>query len=294
MNPAVRKISTRPASMNPPPVPALFLAISLGATLCSGTIVMAQEPLPTLLAKRGELIVDDDGSRGREDKVTVKFDQGVTSRAWAGKWQRSPGDENGWRSTWAPGMGHTPVVNYTGFDEEDLVAEVTFRFGRMSEPWQHQCFRIAFDRRPEITGHILSAWANPNNDFIESGFLLQHIRKTPEKKIIEDLLLDFQDLDAEPETWHTAILEVAGDEALFRMGDHVAYAKADQVRTSKNLVSLTLGTTWHEVRRVRIWRAEPHPEWEERKPGILAARHPWKPQPHRYSQPPKRERGERK
>ncbi len=36
------------------------------------------------------------------------------------------------------------------------------------------------------------------------------------------------------------------------MGDHVAYAKAEQIRMPKNLVSLTLGTTWHEIKRVRI------------------------------------------
>ncbi len=60
------------------------------------------------------------------------------------------------------------------------------------------------------------------NDFIETGFLLQHIRKTPEKKIIEDLLLDRQSLTVEPKVWYTATLEIVGDEALFRMGDHVA------------------------------------------------------------------------
>ena len=66
---------------------------------------------------------------------------------------------------------------YQGFDEENLIIEVTFRFGKNTEPWHHQCFRIAADRRPDITGHILSAWANVNNDFIESGLLLQHIRE---------------------------------------------------------------------------------------------------------------------
>jgi hypothetical protein len=69
------------------------------------------------------------------------------------------------------------------------------------------------------------------------------------------------------------------DEALFRMGDHVAYAKAEQIRMPKNLVSLTLGTTWHEIKRVRIWHAEANSEWEANKDTILKLRKPFTTRP---------------
>lgn len=241
-------------------------------------------PIPTLLAKRGELILHDDGSKDRGRKQSPTFENGAKIRAGAGKWQRSPEDEKVWRSTW-PQKGHTPVMSYTGFKETDLVAEVTFRYGPMTKPWHDQCFRIAFDRRPDITGHIASAWANLNNDFIESGFLLQHIRKTKEKQIIQDLLLDHQSLSIKPEIWYTAVLEVVDNEALFRMGDHIAYSKANPIREPKNLVSLTLGKTWHEVRQVRIWKAEPNPEWEALKAKTVAPRRPFEPKPHQYKKP---------
>ena len=160
---------------------------------------------------------------------------------------------------------------------------MTFRYGTVTESWQHQCFRIAADDRPEVTGHIVSAWANPDNDFIETGFLLQHIRKTPEKRIIEDLLLDHQPLAIEPEVWYTATLEIVDDEALFRMGDHVAYAKAEQIRLPKNLVSLTLGTTWHDIKRVRIWEAEANATWPSTKASTLKSRTPFTPVSHSYN-----------
>lgn len=242
-------------------------------------------PLPVVLARRGPLIVDDDGSENRGGKTPLSFDHGVKLRAAAGNWERIVPASNVWRSTWKPGMGHTPVASYHGIEATNLIVEVTFRYGEMSEPWHHQCFRIAADQRPTVTGHIVSAWANPNNDFIETGFLLQHIRKTPEKKIVEDLLLDRQPLVIEPKTWYTATLEIVGDEALFRMGDHVAYAKAEQIRTPKNLVSFTLGTTWHEIKRVRIWNAEPNPEWSAKKDDILRRRKPFTPVKHNYSKP---------
>jgi hypothetical protein len=167
----------------------------------------------------------------------------------------------------------------------NLVVEVTFRYGEMTEPWHTHCFRLATDDRPKVTGHIVSAWANPNNDFIETDYLLQHIRKTPEKKIIEDLLLDRQPLTVEPKVWYTATLEIVDDEALFRMGDHVAYAKSEQIRMPKNLVSLTLGTTWHEIKRVRIWRAKPNPEWAAHKVDVLKSRRSFHPIVHDYKTP---------
>ena len=50
------------------------------------------------------------------------------------------------------------------FRVKNLVVKVTFRF-KNTKPWHHQCFRVSADYRPNITGHILSAWANTDNDF---------------------------------------------------------------------------------------------------------------------------------
>ncbi|MEO1996080.1 MAG: hypothetical protein ABGZ17_12480, partial [Planctomycetaceae bacterium] len=223
------------------------------------------------------------GSIDRSGQAVVRLGETAKLRAGAGLWKRAAATSTVWRSTWMPGMGHIPVVSYQGFKADNLVVEVTFRYGAMSQPWHSQCFRIAADRRPEITGHLVSAWANPNHDFIETGFLLQHIRKTREKKIIEDLLLDRQPLTVKPKAWNTALLEIVGDEALFRMGAHVAYAKAEQIRGPKTLISLTLGTTWHEIKSVRIWHATPNVEWTSNKVDILKSRQPFAPVAHNYN-----------
>jgi hypothetical protein len=180
----------------------------IACVLTSGFAVAEDRPVPTVLAQRGTLILHDTGSKDRGGKTTATFSGTTMLRAAAGSWQRAVGAENVWRSTWKPGMGHVPVASYQGFEVKDLIVEVTFRYGQMTEPWHHQCFRIAADSRPDITGHIVSAWANPNNDFIESGFLLQHVRKTPEKKIIEDLLLDRHLPRSQHGTWEKGTSEV--------------------------------------------------------------------------------------
>ncbi len=260
--------------------------IILLVSVWAPTVVRAgDEPVTAVLARRGDLILDDDGSIDRGGKQVALLQRGTRVRMSVGRWNRSDAERNVWRSTWKTGMGHVPVAAYQGIRARNLIVEVTFRYGPNTEPWHHQCFRIAADNRPDITGHVVSAWANVDNDFIESGFLLQHIRKTPEKKIIEDLLMDRQPLSIESGKWYTAVLEVVDDEALFRMDGHVAWARSQRIRAPKNLVSITLGTTWHEIRRVRIWHAQPNPEWMSLKSDILAARKPFKLKVHDYRKP---------
>ena len=241
------------------------ILILLFRSVCLGSDDEAGCPLPTLLAKSGELILDDQGMLGEEFVDGVRVRRGKTK--W--KWMEGSG---AWRSHWVQDMGHTPLVSYVGFRENNLIVEVTFRYGPMSEDWHDQCFRVAMDDRPKITGHILSAWANRNNDFIDEGFLLQHITKTKKKEILSNLYLDKRPLTVEAEKWYTAVVECVGDEALFRMGDHAAYAQSKELRASKNLVSLTTGKTWHEVKRIRVWKASLNPEWPDLKESVLKKR----------------------
>ena len=263
----------------------MFRRLSLLA-LCilSSTSIAFADPIPTLLAKRGKLIFDDDGSIERGGRKSVSIGS-VKLRAWAGSWKKN--EQNGaWRSSWKPNSGHTPVAAYDiGKGKQNLIVEVTFRYGVQTEPWHTRCFRITLDNRERLVGHILSAWANPNNDFIETGFLLQHIHKNADKSIVKDLLLDRQSLQVKPEVWQTAILEVVGDEALFRLGEHVAYAKFNELRGDKTKVALTLGKTWHEVKRVRVWHAKRIDSWPTLRKQILSKRKPFEPQTHNYQKP---------
>ena len=234
-------------------------------------------PLTTLLAKRGKLIVDDDGAKTRGGKTVFELQDSVGVKAALGTWVRAEPESNIWRSTWKEGMGHPPVVSYPGMDAKNLIVEVTFRFGEVTEPWHSQFLRIAADQRPQIKGHIVSAWANPNGHYTKQGFVLEHLAPKSEAKKSRLLLMDHQPITTQPNTWYTAVLEIVDDEALYRMGDHLAYAKAEQFLTHKNLISLTLGTTWHEIKRVRVWHAEAHPEWKTKKDTTLKSRNPFTP-----------------
>lgn len=258
---------------------SLLTALALVNTALAQPTASDDKPQPTLLAKRGALIVDDNGSIDRGGKVIGKLGEKLEVKAALGIWQRSTPGSNTWRSTWEKGMGHPPVASYRGLELKNLIVEVDFRYGPKSDPSHSQFLRIAADQRPQIKGHIVSAWVNISGEYTKKGFVLEHVgAKTPDKKRF-GMLYDHQPLKPTPEIWQTATLEIVDDEALFRMGDHVAYAKGDEINIQKNLVSLTLGTTWHEIKRVRIWHAEANPEWEKTKEAALKNRSHFQPRP---------------
>ncbi len=256
-------------------ISAAWLVGMVAAFGYAGHAIADDLPLPTVLAKRGHLIFDDDGSKDRGGKTITELNDGVGLKTALGSWERAEPNSTVWRSTWSEGMGHPPVASYPGINASNLIVEVTFRFGKATEPWHEQFLRIAADQRPQMNGHIVSAWVNPLGRYTEKGFVLEHVGTRDDKTGSRGLLMDHQPLNSQPETWYTATLEIVDDEALFRMGDHVAYAKAEQIRMPKNLVSLTLGTTWHEIKRVRIWHAEANTDWEKNKDAVLKSRRPF-------------------
>ncbi len=253
-------------------ITSLFLLASSSQAADELTLEQINPSLPTVLAKQGKLILDDDGSMERGGPTLRSFGNGVSLKSALGKWERSEADAKVWRSTWTEGMGHPPVVSYPGVLADNLIVEVTFRYGENTESWHSQFLRIAADQRPQINGHIVSAWVNPNGRYTEkNSIVLEHVPPRGS----QGSLMDHQPLKSQPNTWYTATLEIVEDEALFRVGDQVAYAKEEQIRIPKNLVSLTLGTTWHEIKRVRIWQAEANPDWEANKDTILKSREPF-------------------
>ena len=227
---------------------------------------------PTALAKRGKLLLDDDGSTDRGSKIVRRFDNGVGLKSALGIWNRSDTDSHVWRSTFKEDMGHPPVVSYPGTLAQNLIVEVTFRYGENTDPWHSQFLRIAADQRPQINGHIVSAWVNLNGRYVaKDRVVLEHVPGKAAGKG-RGTVMDEQPLNTQPDKWYTAVLEIVDDEALFRMGDHVAYAKSEDITIPKNLVSLTLGTTWHEIKRVRIWEAAANPDWNAKKHAVIKPR----------------------
>lgn len=213
-------------------------------------------PVPTLLATRGELMVEDDCS--------------VDRRRGLGFWSLSPDEPNVCRVTHDVERKphHIPIASYPLPDHENVIVEVTFRWGEpMGDKYNDQLLGILSDLRPnKIKGHKLESWISGSGRFTKAGLAFS-------SSIVPKALMDEQPFDTfEADTWYTAVLEVVGNEAMLRFQDRVVYADLPRISGPKNKITLVFGTTWHEIKSVRIWHATKNPRWEEMKDKVLASR----------------------
>jgi len=224
-------------------------------------------PVPTLLATRGELMREDDCSEGH--------------RRGLGIWGLSPDEPNVARVTHDVDRkpSHIPTAAYNGLPEhENLIVEVTFRWGEpMGGKYNDQFLGIVSDLRPnKVRGHKIESWISGSGRFTEAGLAFS-------SSISPGALMDEQPFVVQANTWHTAVLEVVGNEALLRFGDRVAYVDLPRIAGPKNKIALFFGTTWHEIKSVRIWHATANPEWEGMKERVLASREAFTPTSFSYS-----------
>ncbi|MCC4831798.1 hypothetical protein LMH66_04045 [Shewanella sp. 10N.7] len=230
--------------------------------LFTGFTVEAQldgSPVPTLLATRGELIVEDDCSEDR--------------RRGLGFWSLSQTEPNVCRVSHDVDRKpkHVPIASYSLDEHENIIVEVTFRWGEpLGGQYNDQLLGIFSDLRPnEIKGHKIESWISGTERFTSPGLAFT-------SSIAPGVRLDEHPSDTfQANTWYTAVLEVVGNEALLRSLDQVAYVDRPRISGAKNKITLIFGTTWHEIKRVRIWHAEENPAWKNMKDRALAKRQPY-------------------
>lgn len=213
-------------------------------------------PVPTVLATRGELMVEDDCS--------------VIRRRGLGFWSKSQDELNVCRVTHNVERkpSHVPIASYPIPDHENVIVEVTFRWGEpMGGKFNAQVLGIFSDLRPnDIKGHKIESWISGSDRFTKPGLAFT-------SSIAPGVTMDEQPFDTlKANTWYTAVLEVVGNEALLRLQDRAAYVDLPRISGPKNKITLIFGTTWHEIKSVRIWHATKNPKWEEMKDKVLASR----------------------
>ncbi|MGJ8692665.1 MAG: hypothetical protein ACSHW0_09300 [Thalassotalea sp.] len=213
-------------------------------------------PVPTLLATRGEIMVNDDCSEDRKRGL--------------GFWSLSLDEPNVCRVTHdlERKPTHVPIASYWPGDHENVIVEVTFRWGEpLGGKYKDQVLGIFSDLRPnKIKGHKIEAWISGSDRFTKPGLGIT-------SSITPKVTMDEQPFDTlKANTWYTAVLEIVGNEALLRFQDRVAYVNLPRIPGPKNKITLVFGTTWHELKSVRIWHASANPEWEQMKDKALVSR----------------------
>ena len=75
--------------MNPFSSARLVRIVAIIMLGCAGHAMADDLPIPTALAKRGGLMLDDDGSMDRGGKTIRSFGNGVSLKSALGTWERS-------------------------------------------------------------------------------------------------------------------------------------------------------------------------------------------------------------
>lgn len=226
---------SRPTGESEPAAPGI-------APLPDGT------PIPTLLATRGEMMLDDDCTEDRKrglgywsltEPGTCKVEHDVVRKPL-----------------------HVPVANFGLPSYRNVIVQITFRWGEpMGGQYSQQFLAIVPDQKP-ARGHKLEAWTtgtgrgDPGLSVRSSNAGGGLVAEKPYDGFAAN-------------TWHTAVLEVVDDEALFRVNDQVAYGQKPFVAGPKNKINLFLGTSVIEFRGIRAWHASANPQWQAIKDEVL-------------------------
>lgn len=247
------------------PLPFPFIAACL-AFVFSASSADAQ------LAQRGSLLLEEDFATGpfERKKWSPLRDTGWKVMTSFGDWTKT---EAGIQSVHNSDHGHGPVLAFEPPEAlSDAVLELEFRF--LEKAGQKESVRIAVDNRDSIAkGHVCSAWANWTNDFVPTGVTLEHIRKEgvlpkPSKKAGQfrdtRVIIGNAPANYEAGKWYSLRLEIVGDRALAAVSNSVTVnGRLDRFATPKTRVSLTLGSSPHEIRAFRVRKATLNPKWTD-------------------------------
>ncbi len=247
--------------------------------LLLAVFVFAAGSLFAQLATPGEVMFEEsfaDGPFPRGENTSVR-DTGWVARTTFGDWVKTDAGIEGANNL---DDGHPPVIGFTPSEPfQDAVLELEFRFVDEVDAGK-QSVRIAVDNREVIQkGHVCSAWANWDNDFVLTGLTLEHINKDevlprPEKKWEQwqdnRITIGNAEADYEAGKWYTLRLEIVGNRALTTVFDEEGTAvtvsgQLGAFAIPKLKVSLTSGSSPVELRAFRVKAATLNEDWSDAK-----------------------------
>jgi len=85
-------------------------------------------------------------------------------------------------------------------------------------------------------------------------------------------ILQTRKVTIKPGRWHTLLVEIQGPELLARLDDEtVAYGANDRIDVDKANLGLTVAGASTSFKELRIWEAQPNPDWSATRAKLAAA-----------------------
>lgn len=208
------------------------------------------------LAEKGALLLEENFQRhATYTKEKLPLRDGWEVRVAHGAWQRSA---EGVQSSWT--SGHSPVLVLEGAFR-DVIIELEFRYRAEPDKWA-ACRISPTNQVLNPRAYAASLWANIDFKSRAIGLVLEHDEWSPGHITqVSRKMTTFA-----PDTWHLLRLELIGDTALATGGGVTVHGSYDKFGLPKTSLWLGTGQSPHELRRLRIYAARPHPQWTAPQP----------------------------
>lgn len=229
-------------------------------TLLSLLPVSADDLPPTLLTRRGTLIVDQQFEKSLPpfDGKSNGFASGFhgwryNAAARGGHWEVKDGSFTGTENP-DPSIKHPATASY-GFDFKDAVIQCEVRMNDV--PMAGRSSRSISVRTTDTRDYVCSVRLNPNGWGIEKS---DNDHGGPDKAVSLGELKTPVKLNE----WHSVLFEILGDTMTVTVDGRTLSGTHPLIGTEKHSIMFVSGVE-SSVRKFRVWEARPNPDWEKNR-----------------------------
>ena len=249
--------------------------LTIAALLLSATAAALAEDLPkTLLATRGKLLASEDFAAPLAplQGKPVGFASGFTGWRYtsgapagrSGHWELRDGVFRGIESPEA----HHPATASFGIQFKNAVIQCEVRLEDV--PDEGRKYRSFFVKATDAKDYVCALFGGPGG---VNALAYDAEKIDPANKQRAKLPQVSVSLPVKLGEWHTAVLEILGDELVATLDGKSATLSSPLVGTDKHSVMLGVGCE-ASFRHFRMWEALPNPDWAKHKAAISAMSKP--------------------
>lgn len=249
---------------------------SLTLLLCAWTcgVLAADEQPKTLMTMRGKLLVSEDFTLPLAPVTgkPVGFASGFTGWRYnagpaggkSGQWKPADGCFTGMES---PGANHPATASF-GFQFTDAIIQCEVRLNDV--PDEGRKYRSLFVKATDVKDYVISLSIGPGGLFLTP---YDAERINPATKQREKGTTNRVQTPVKLNEWHMVVLEIQGNEVVGTLDGKSTTLSNPLISVAKHSIMLGAGTE-ASFRHLRVWEAQPNPDWAAAKAALQAPAKP--------------------
>jgi hypothetical protein len=238
-----------------------FHHVFAAALMCSAIALSADDNLPkTFMTTRGKLLVSEDFEKPLPPftGTPVGFASGFTG------WRFNDGTPNSGKSS--KPEAHHPATASFGIRFKDVIIQCEVRLDDV--PANGRINRSLFVKATDAKDYVCALNVGTGG---LNALVYDDSRINPATKQREKFPASRAPLPVKPGEWHTAVLEIKGEEIVASLDGKGVTLHDPLVAADKHSIMLGAGTE-ASFRHFRVWEALPNPDWPKNKQALTVVK----------------------